>query len=60
MLHKITELCKANGTSRYKLCQEIGVKYESMIKWDRHAPNVYSVYKVAKALGVTVEDLIEG
>ena len=60
MVHKITELCKAKGTSRLKLCEEIGIGYESMNKWDRHAPNVYAVYKVAKYLGTTVEDLVEG
>ena len=60
MLHNIRVLCKMKHMTLTELCRQADVEYASLMKWDRHNPNVISVYRVAKVLGTTIENLIEG
>ena len=60
MLHKIKELCKEKGISLADLERQVGLSPKTIFSWGKSIPSVDKVYKVAKVLGVTVEELIEG
>lgn len=50
------------GMTRKQLSDLCGVPVRTLQGWsarDRKAPNVYQLYKVSKALGCHMEDLIE-
>ena len=57
MVHKIKKLCEAKQISLCELEQMASVSH-GIYRWDKHEPNVYSVYRVAKVLGTTVEELL--
>lgn len=59
MLHKIKELCKEQGITIAELERRAEITPTTMAKWDETEPSVYKVAKVAKALGVTIEELLE-
>lgn len=49
--------------SAYKIASESGISHTtiySYTKSNNRIPNLYSAYKIAKALGVTVDRLLEG
>lgn len=52
--------CKEKGITLYDLCILAGVSYECVKKWDSHMPSALALVKVAKALGTTAEELLEG
>lgn len=60
MVHKIKELCKKKNITLADLERQAGVSPKSVFSWDRSEPSVYKVYRVAKILGTTVENLLEG
>ena len=56
MTHKIKELCKEQHLSVSELERRAGVQF--IRRWDKTEPSVYKVYRVAKILGTTVEELL--
>lgn len=52
--------CKEMGITIYDLCVLAGVPYECVRKWGSHMPGALALVKVAKALGTTAEELLEG
>ena len=58
MVHKIKELCKAQHISVAELERRASV--QTIKRWDQYEPSVYRVYRVAKVLGTTVEELLRG
>lgn len=55
----IMELCIERGTSIHKLAQKAGVCKQTIYHWNTHAPMLLQAAAVAKALGVTVDDIIK-
>lgn len=60
MLHKIRELSKVKGITLAELERQVGISNKGIFRWDEQEPSVYKVYKVAKILDTTVEELLEG
>lgn len=60
MLHKIKELAKEKHITMAELEKVAGVSSKGIYRWDEQEPSVRKVYRVAKALGTTVEVLLEG
>lgn len=58
MVETIRRLCKEQGKNLFTLEKECGLGNGSVNKWDRSSPSVAKVSTVAKALGVSVSDLI--
>lgn len=52
--------CKEKGITIRDLCICSGVPYECVKKWGSHMPSALALVKVAKALGTTAEELLEG
>lgn len=59
MLHKIKELCEERGITIAELERMAEITPKTMAKWDETTPAVDKVARVAKALGVTIEELLE-
>lgn len=55
---KIIELCNEKGISISKLEEECGVGHATIRKWDRSAPTITTVNKVADYFGVSLCELI--
>ena len=60
MLHKIQRLAKEKHIKITDLEKIAGVSPKGIYRWDTQEPSVRKVYRVAKALGTTVEELLEG
>lgn len=60
MLDKIKELCTRNQISIFQLEKQCGLSNGSVYHWDKIAPSYDKVIRVAKVLGVTVEELAGG
>ena len=60
ILHNIKRLCAERGISLNDLEQMTGIGKNTIYRWDEHSPGIDMVLKVAKTLGVTVEELLEG
>lgn len=60
MLHKIREIAKEKHIKIADLEKIAGVSPKGIYRWDIQEPSVRKVYRVAKALGTTVEELLEG
>ena len=58
MLHKIKELCKERGITIAELERQADLVPKTMAKWDENKPSVDKVYRVARSLGVTIEELL--
>ncbi len=58
MVHKIKELCKKRNLTIADLERQAGISPKSVFSWDESEPSVYRVYRVAKILGTTVEELL--
>ena len=60
--NNIHEILKERKMSQSKLAEAIGIDMNSVSKWmnGRMQPNSYSLYKIAKALGVPMERRMEG
>lgn len=58
MFDKIKELCRAKGITIAELERMAGIVPTTMTKWKKISPSVDKVARVAKALGVTIEELL--
>lgn len=59
MVHKIRELCKKRGITLADLERQASISPKSIFSWDDSEPSVYRVYRVAKILGTTVEEILK-
>lgn len=59
MFDKIKALCKERGMTIAELERAADIVPTTMTKWKRISPSVDKVARVAKALGVTIEELLE-
>lgn len=55
---KIKNLAKTQKIPISKIEKECGITPRYICTWDRITPNPYSLVKVAKYLGTTVEELV--
>lgn len=60
MVHKIKEIAKERHLSVAEVERLADITERTINRWDVKEPSVYKVYRVAKVLGTTVEDLLEG
>lgn len=59
LLHNIKRLCAEQGITIAELERRAGLTPTTMAKWVTDMPSVDKVARVAKALGVTIEELLE-
>ena len=59
MFDKIKALCKERGMTIAELERAADIVPTTMTKWKRISPSVDKVARVAKVLGVTIEELLE-
>lgn len=59
MFDKIKDLCEERGMTIAELERQADLVPKTMSKWKENVPSVDKVARVAKALGVTIEDLLE-
>lgn len=60
MVSKIKKLAKARHLSIAELERASHITERTIRRWDEQDPSVRKVYRVAKVLGTTVEELLEG
>jgi transcriptional regulator with XRE-family HTH domain len=61
-LKNLSKIRKEKGWSQEKLAQEAGISYNTVIKIERGGiknPKIETVVKLAKALDVTLDELVE-
>ena len=58
LLDNIRRLCSESGITLTELESKAGLGKNTIYKWDSVNPSIDKVYLVAKALGVTIEELI--
>ena len=58
MLENIVRICKAQKKSLAEVNRACGFGTRSIYSWDKNAPSVDRVKKVADYLGVTVDELL--
>ena len=59
MLNNILEKCKEKGLTLAELERQAGLANRTIYKWDENVPSVDKVVAVAKALDVTVDELVK-
>jgi transcriptional regulator with XRE-family HTH domain len=59
MLTNILEKCKEKGLTLAELERQAGLANRTIYKWDENVPSVDKVVAVAKALDVTVDELVK-
>lgn len=59
MLHKIKELCKEKKISLAELERRADLAPKTIFAWGETMPSVDKVYRVAKVLGTTVEEILK-
>lgn len=57
---RIKNLCEERKLSIRRLENECDLSTGSIAKWKKAQPSAMALYRVAKRLGVSVEDLLEG
>lgn len=60
MVHKIKEIAKSRHLSIAEVERLSNVTERTIRRWDTQDPSVHKVYRVAKVLGTTIEELLEG
>lgn len=60
LFNKIRDLCKKKGLSINQLEEKAGLAKNSLYTWQRRDPSCERLYRVAKALGTTMDKLMEG
>lgn len=58
VLKNIEELCRKKGTNIHQLELKAGIGNGTIRRWDKSEPSLSSLFKVADALGVSVNSLI--
>lgn len=58
VLNRIKEISKDRGLTLKEVARKAGIGENSIYKWKTTSPSTKSLEKVAKVLGVTVEDLM--
>lgn len=58
VLNRIKEISKDRGLTLKEVARKAGIGENSIYKWKTASPSTKTLDKVAKALGVTVEDLM--
>lgn len=58
VLNRIKEISKDRGLTLKEVARKAGIGENSIYKWKTTSPSTKTLDKVAKALGVTVEDLM--
>lgn len=58
MVDAIRKLCTDKGITLAELEQKAGLPKNTIFRWDTNRPNVIAAVRVARELGVTVEDLV--
>lgn len=58
VLNRIREISKDRGLTLKEVARKAGIGENSIYKWKTTSPSTKSLEKVAKALGVTAEDLM--
>lgn len=58
MVHKIKEIAREKHLSVAEVERLADITERTINRWDSKEPSVYKVYRVAKVLGTTVEDLL--
>ena len=56
---KIRAICKEKQISVHRMEGELGVPHATICKWNENEPGIRKVQKVAKYLGVSIEELLE-
>lgn len=59
LLHKIKNLCAAQGISMKELSEKADVPYSGLKEWKDSMPAADKLLRVATVLGVTVEELLQ-
>ena len=62
MPHPIDTKCAEAGISRLELSRRTGISRRTLEDWCafiNKSPNVYQMYRVALALGCTIEDILD-
>jgi len=60
-LKNLAKIRKQKGWSQEKLAHEAGISYNTLIKIERNGiknPKIETVIKLAKALNVSIEDMV--
>ncbi len=58
-MNKIEQIRKEKGMSRYKLAKLSGLDYVTIMKIERNGEaRLSSLRKIAKALGVTIQEVV--
>ena len=60
LLHKIKDLCAAQGITLKDLSEKADVPYTGLKEWGSSMPSADKLLRVAQVLGVTVEELMKG
>lgn len=61
LITKVTSLAYDRGMTLYEVADKAGLKRTTIYDWSRHSdPRISSVVKVAKALEVSLDELLEG
>ena len=55
----IKKLADKEGITIKQMEDELGISNGTMFKWNKAAPSAFSLYKVAKRLNTTVEELLK-
>lgn len=55
---RIRSLADEKGVSIYRIEKDTGLSNGAISKWNKVVPNSANLMKVAKYLGITVEDLL--
>ena len=60
--NNVHRILKEKKLNQHDLCRMADVGYSSLSTWvsGTRTPNAWSLYKIAKALGVTVDELLKG
>ena len=59
ILHNIKRLCKEQGITVAELERKAQLTESTICKWSTNMPAADKVARVAKVLGVTIEELLE-
>lgn len=59
LYNNVKKICGQKKLSIYRMESELGFPRSSICKWNENEPGIRKVQKVAKYLGVSIEELLE-